>query len=58
MQLDYSEDEFFENVLKNLNGRTIREMSMLGQVRKIIENNLSKWLFAATPKSADSLKCP
>lgn len=29
--LDYSEDEFFENVLKNLNGRTIREMSMLGQ---------------------------
>jgi len=29
--LNYSEDEFFENVLKNLNGRTVREMSMLGQ---------------------------
>jgi len=29
--LDYAEDEFFENVLKNLNGRTIKEMSMLGQ---------------------------
>ena len=29
--LDYKEDEFFENVLKNLNGRTLKEMSMLGQ---------------------------
>ena len=31
-QLDYDETEFFENVLKNLNGRTIKEMSMLGKV--------------------------
>ena len=29
--LTYFEDEFFENVLTNLNGRTQREMSMLGQ---------------------------
>jgi hypothetical protein len=31
-QLDYSEDNFFENVLENLAGRTKKEMSMLGQV--------------------------
>jgi len=30
--LNYSDNEFFENVLKNLRGRTIREMSMLGQM--------------------------
>ena len=32
-QLDYSEDNFFENVLENLAGRTKKEMSMLGQVK-------------------------
>lgn len=31
-QLDYDDSEFFENVLRNLNGRTKKEMSMLGQV--------------------------
>ena len=29
--LTYFEEEFFENVLTNLNGRTQREMAMLGQ---------------------------
>ena len=32
IQLSYSEDEFFENVLENLQGRTFKEMSMLGKV--------------------------
>ena len=31
-QIDYKQDEFFENVLQNLEGRTHKEMSMLGQV--------------------------
>ena len=31
-QLDYDDSKFFENVLRNLNGRTKKEMSMLGQV--------------------------
>ena len=31
-QLDYDDSQFFENVLRNLNGRTKKEMSMLGQV--------------------------
>lgn len=29
--LEYSEDQFFENLLRNLNSRTIKEMSMLSQ---------------------------
>ena len=42
------ETEFFENVLKNLNGRTIKEMSMLGQVSDWLilnndRNNLGPW---------------
>ena len=31
-QLNYDDSQFFENVLRNLNGRTKKEMSMLGQV--------------------------
>lgn len=35
-QFNYDESQFFENVLKNLNGRTKKEMSMLGQVSSIL----------------------
>ena len=31
-QVSYNQIEFFENVLENLRGRTIKEMSMLGKV--------------------------
>ena len=35
-QLDYSEDNFFENVLENLAGQTKKEMLMLGQVANFL----------------------